>query len=66
LKELVTTLSSQFNEFGTTRYKGRNKKPTSSKSPKYEIKKEEEYSYDEESYELSVEAAKDSDEDYTP
>jgi hypothetical protein len=64
-KNLVTTLSSRFYEFGTTRYKGRNKKPKSSKTPKYEVKKEE-YSVDEESYELSVETVGDDDEDYTP
>ncbi len=33
------TLLSQIYEFGTTRYKGRNKKPTSSKLPKYDLKR---------------------------
>ncbi len=48
------TLSYHIFEFGTTRYKGRNKKPTATESLKIELKKEEEYSYEEESLEESV------------
>ena len=65
-KNLVMTLSSCIYEFGTTRYKGRNKKSEATESLKIESKKEEEYSYDEESYKLSVEMVGDDDEDYIP
>jgi hypothetical protein len=64
-KNLVTTLSSRFYEFGETRYKGRNKVAKIGKSIKYE-EKEEVYSVDEESYELSVQSDSNDDEDYTP
>ena len=65
-KKIFTTLSSHIYEFGTARYKGRNKKSEATESLKIESKKEEEYSYDEESLEDSIKTIGGNDEDYTP
>jgi hypothetical protein len=42
------------------------KKPAATESLQIELKKEEEYSYDEESLEESIQTVGDDDEDYTP
>jgi hypothetical protein len=47
LEKISYNTLSHIHEFGTTRFKGRNKRPAATDSLKIELKKEEEYSYDE-------------------
>jgi hypothetical protein len=58
-KNSVMTLSSCIYECGTTRYKGRIKELAATESPKIELKKKEEYSYEEKSLEESVQTGRD-------